>query len=76
MVAYFLGSALIIGLIAWLYSTGASLDQLPAAKLQFPGPDTPKPLLFFSLTLLPLLGLSSAGQTSSYASTPALAWKA
>jgi SSS family solute:Na+ symporter len=55
VVAYLLGSALIIGLIAWLYATGASLDQLPADKLQFPGPDSSKPLLFFSLTLLPLL---------------------
>jgi SSS family solute:Na+ symporter len=55
IVAYFLGSALIIGLIAWLYATGASLDQLPAEKFVLPGPDSPKPLLFFSLTLLPLL---------------------
>ena len=55
VVAYLLGSALIIGLIAWLYATGASLDQLSADKLQFPGPDSSKPLLFFSLTLLPLL---------------------
>ena len=28
---------------------------MPAEKFQFPGPDSPKPLLFFSLTLLPLL---------------------
>ena len=55
IVAYFLGSALIIGLIAWLYSTGATLDQLPAEKFMLPGPDSPRPLLFFSLTLLPLL---------------------
>jgi solute:Na+ symporter, SSS family len=55
VVAYLLGSVLIIGLIAWLYANGASLDQLPAEKFQFPGPDSPKPLLFFSLTLLPLL---------------------
>lgn len=55
VVAYFVGSALIIGLIAWLYANGASLDQLPAEKFQLPGPDTPAPLLFFSLTLLPLL---------------------
>jgi SSS family solute:Na+ symporter len=55
IVAYLLGSVLIIGLIAWLYATGASLDQLPAEKFQFPGPDSNKPLLFFSLTLLPLL---------------------
>jgi SSS family solute:Na+ symporter len=55
IVAYFLGSAVIIGLIAWLYATGASLDQLPAEKFVLPGPDSPKPLLFFSLTLLPLL---------------------
>ena len=55
IVAYLLGSALIIGLIAWLYANGASLDQLPAEKFQFPGPDSNSPLLFFSLTLLPLL---------------------
>lgn len=55
IVAYFLGSALIIGLIAWLYSTGATLDQLPAEKFMLPGSDSPRPLLFFSLTLLPLL---------------------
>ena len=55
IVAYLLGSVLIIGLIAWLYANGASLDQLPPEKFQFPGPDSSKPLLFFSLTLLPLL---------------------
>jgi solute:Na+ symporter, SSS family len=55
VVAYLLGSVLIIGLIAWLYANGAALDQLPAEKFQFPGPDSSKPLLFFSLTLLPLL---------------------
>ena len=55
IVAYFLGSALIIGLIAWLYATGATLDQLPPEKFLLPGPESPKPLLFFSLTFLPLL---------------------
>ena len=43
IVAYFLGSALIIGLIAWLYSTGATLDQLPAEKFMLPGPTRPAP---------------------------------
>lgn len=55
IVAYFLGSALIIGLIAWLYADGASLSQLPAEHFVLPGPESSKPLLFFSLTLLPLL---------------------
>lgn len=54
-VAYLLGSVLIVGLIVWLYADGATLHALPARKLAFPGLDTPKPLLFFSLTLLPLL---------------------
>lgn len=55
IVAYFLGSALIIGLIVWLYADGASLAALPPERFQYPGPETPQPLLRFSLTLLPLL---------------------
>lgn len=55
VVAYILGSALIVGLIAWLYANGASLSAVPAAKFAFPGPESDKPLLFFSLMLLPLL---------------------
>lgn len=55
IVAYFVGSALIIGLIVWLYANGASLDALPPQKFELPGPESPVPLLFFSLTLLPLL---------------------
>lgn len=55
VVAYFLGSAVIIGLIAWLYANGTSLGQLPAERFAFPGPQSPTPLLFFSLLLLPLL---------------------
>ncbi|GJE26891.1 sodium:solute symporter family protein [Methylobacterium organophilum] len=54
-VAYLAGSALMIGLIAWLFATGASLDALPAEKLALPDLGTDQPLLFFSLTLLPLL---------------------
>lgn len=55
IVAYFLGSALIIGLIVWLYADGASLAALPSERFQFPGLGTPQPLLFFSLILLPVL---------------------
>lgn len=55
IVAYFLGTAIIFGLIIWLYANGASLSQLPPEMFEFPGPDSDKPLLFFSLTLLPLL---------------------
>ncbi len=55
IVAYFLGTAIIIGLIIWLYANGASLSQLPPELFAFPGPHSDKPLLFFSLTLLPLL---------------------
>ena len=55
IVAYFLGTAIIVGLIAWLYADGASLSQLPPQMFAFPGPESDKPLLFFSLTLLPLL---------------------
>jgi solute:Na+ symporter, SSS family len=55
IVAYLMGSALIMGLIVWLYANGASLDQLPVEKFQLPGPGSPAPLLYFSLTLLPLL---------------------
>jgi SSS family solute:Na+ symporter len=55
IVAYFVGSALIIGLIVWLYANGASLDQLPPEKFELPGLDSDQPLLFFSLMLLPLL---------------------
>ena len=55
VVAYILGSVLIVGLIAWLYARGASLAALPAARLALPGPGSGQPLLFFSLTLLPVL---------------------
>lgn len=55
IVAYFLGSALIISLIAWLYANGASLTALPPERLALPGADSAKPLLFFSLLVLPLL---------------------
>lgn len=55
IVAYFLGSALIIGLIIWLYANGASLAALPPERLALPSIDSAKPLLFFSLLLLPLL---------------------
>src|SRR5215469_6876406 len=55
IVAYLLGSALIIGLIVWLYTNGASLAAVPPEKFQFPGLESDKPLLFLSLTLLPLL---------------------
>ncbi len=55
VVAYLFGSALIIGLIIWLYAGGASLEALPAERFQIPGPETDSSLLFLSLTLLPLL---------------------
>jgi SSS family solute:Na+ symporter len=55
IVAYLFGSALIIGLIVWLYANGASLAALPPAHFQIPGPETDSSLLFLSLTLLPLL---------------------
>ena len=55
VVAYIAGSGLILGLIAWLFVHGARLDALPAARLALPGLGSDTPLLFFSLTLLPLL---------------------
>jgi SSS family solute:Na+ symporter len=55
VVAYLFGSALIIGLIIWLYAGGASLAALPAERFQIPGPESDSSLLFLSLTLLPLL---------------------
>jgi solute:Na+ symporter, SSS family len=55
IVAYLVGSVLIVGLIAWLYANGASLALVAPEKFQFPGPGSNKPLLFMSLTLLPLL---------------------
>ena len=55
IVAYILGSVLILGLVAWLYAHGASLAALPPARLELPGPASGQPLLFFSLTLLPVL---------------------
>lgn len=55
VVAYLFGSALIIGLIAWLYANGASLAALPTERFEIPGPKTDSSLLFLSLTLLPLL---------------------
>ena len=55
VVAYIVGSLLCIGLIAWLYAHGASLAALPPARLALPGRGSGMPLLFFSLTLLPLL---------------------
>lgn len=55
IVAYIFGAAIIIGLIIWLYANGASLGQVPPERFAFPGPQSNKPLLFFSLLLLPLL---------------------
>lgn len=55
IVAYFVGSALIIGLIVWLYANGATLEELPPKMFELPGRESEEPLLFFSLTLLPLL---------------------
>lgn len=55
IVAYGVGSVLVIAVIAWLYAGGASLAAVPPGRLALPGPGTPMPLLFFSLTLLPLL---------------------
>jgi SSS family solute:Na+ symporter len=55
IVAYLVGSALIIGLIAWLYANGASLAAVSPGKFQLPGPGSDKPLLFLSLSMLPLL---------------------
>jgi SSS family solute:Na+ symporter len=43
IVAYFLGSALIIGLIAWLYSTGATLTSCRPRSSCCPGPTRPAP---------------------------------
>lgn len=55
IVAYLVGSTLIIGLIAWLYANGASLAAVSPGKFQLPGPGSDKPLLFLSLSMLPLL---------------------
>jgi SSS family solute:Na+ symporter len=55
IVAYGIGSLLVAIVIAWLYAGGASLAAVPPERLALPGPGTPMPLLFFSLTLLPLL---------------------
>ena len=55
IVAYLVGSALILGLIVWLVRHGASLSALPPRLLALPGPTSDEPLLFLSLTLLPLL---------------------
>jgi solute:Na+ symporter, SSS family len=55
VVAYLAGSALIIGLIAWLYANGASLAAVSPGKFQLPGPGSDKPLLFLSLSLTPVL---------------------
>ena len=55
VVAYLVGSALIIALIVWLVAQGARLDALPPGHLALPGLGGDKPLLYFSLTLLPLL---------------------
>ena len=55
IVAYIFGSALCLGLIAWLVAHGTSFSELPAPRLALPGPESGQPLLFLSLTLLPLL---------------------
>jgi SSS family solute:Na+ symporter len=57
LIAYFLGSALIVGLIVWLHGQGVSLGQVKPELFAFPGPESDKPLLFFSLFLLPLLSM-------------------
>ncbi len=56
IVAYIVGSALMIGLIAWLIvSQDASIAAIAPEKLSLPTLDSNEPLLFLSLTLLPLL---------------------
>lgn len=55
LVAYVVGSLLCLGLIAWLVTHSASFSSLPPARLALPGPESGQPLLFLSLTLLPLL---------------------
>jgi solute:Na+ symporter, SSS family len=55
IVAYVAGSALIVGLIAWLCANGATFAAVPAARFEFPGPGSDKPLLYMSLVLLPFL---------------------
>jgi solute:Na+ symporter, SSS family len=55
VIAYIGGSVLIIWLIVWLLNNGASLASLPAEKLSLPDLQSPTPLLFFSLNLLPIL---------------------
>ena len=55
IVAYMLGSVLCLGLIAWLVARGTGFSAVPPARLALPGPESGQPLLFFSLTLLPVL---------------------
>lgn len=54
LVAYGLGTALIVFLIASLAASGVGFSDVAPEKFSFPGPDSQKPLLFFSLMLLPL----------------------
>lgn len=56
LVAYGLGSAIILGLIAWLLHSGASLSAIDPSLLKLPDLSTPAPLAFFSLVLSGTLG--------------------
>ncbi|MDQ0469621.1 sodium:solute symporter family protein [Labrys wisconsinensis] len=55
IVAYGLGSVLLVIVIVWLVLQGTTLSSVPSEHFDLPGPGTPVPLLFFSLGLLPLL---------------------
>lgn len=56
LVAYGLGSAIIIGLIVWLAASGASLTSVAPARYTLPDLSTSAPLAFFSLVLSGVLG--------------------
>lgn len=58
IIAYFLGTAMLIGMIVWMgVDKGFSLGDLDAAKFSIPGPGSKEgPLFLFSLVLTGTLG--------------------
>ncbi|HLH11073.1 MAG TPA: sodium:solute symporter family protein [Methylovirgula sp.] len=56
IVAYGIGTLLIIGLIAWLGAQGIGFTSVEPRLYVFPGPASPVPLAFFSLELTLVLG--------------------
>ncbi|WGS43307.1 sodium:solute symporter family protein [Burkholderia sp. JSH-S8] len=57
IVAYVVGTVIILGLLTWLFTNGHGFDKLPASRYTLPGPGSALgPLYVMSLTLTGVLG--------------------